>query len=80
MVHEYFTNEHHQIQETHNNCFGSKNDPSSGKKICQYECSKITAIAYLFLPEEVSYYLFSTRNNCCEFISLDVVHLKKAHQ
>ena len=42
------------MQETRNNCFGSKN-----------------VGAYLFSPEEVSCYIFSTRNNGCEFLASD---------
>ena len=51
------------MQETRNNCFGSKkrSNVHFGNR------------AYLFSPKEGSCYVFSTRNNCCEFLASDGV-------
>ena len=64
------------MQETLNNCFGLKvrsmmlRQANTGK----HECRNVTATlllhfstrAYLCTPDEGSYYVFLTRNNCCE--------------
>ena len=65
------------MQETNNNCFGSK---ICSTTLCQgktgkHECRNITVTyyfgtrAYLISPEEGSCYVFSIQNNCCEFFA-----------
>ena len=45
MINGYFANEHHQMEESQNNCFGSKksNTPLRQMKIVKCKCSKIAA-------------------------------------
>ena len=71
------------MQETHNNCFGSKKRRTilrlakTGKHECRNVTATLTAIitrAYLFSPDQGLCYVFSTRNNCCElFASYGVI-------
>ena len=64
------------MQETRNNCFGSKKHSTTlfQAKTGKHECRNVTATrAYLLPPEEGSCYVFSTRNNCCEFLASDGV-------
>ena len=70
------------MQRTRKNCFGSNklNTILLQLKIGKQVCRKITAMcftvvllvygtrAYLFWPDEKACYVFSTRNNCCEFL------------
>ena len=71
------------MQETRNNCFGSKKRCTSLRqaKSDNHECQNLTenvfstlalyfsTRAYLFSPEEGSCYVFSYWNNCCEFLA-----------
>ena len=53
-------------------------------EIVKHECRKITAeyrtCVYRFPPDKESYYRFSTRNNCYEFLPFDGVNLQHTHQ
>ena len=64
------------MQETSNNCFGSKivARPFFRRKQVSTSAEGTLLLlfgtrAYLFSPEEGSCYVFSTRNNCCEFLA-----------
>ena len=67
------------MQETRNNCFKSKKRSTTlhQAKTGKHECRNVTATlllhfgtrAYLFSPDEGSCYVFSTRNNYCEFLA-----------
>ena len=84
-VEYHFVKQHHKMQETRNNCFGSEKCSSTlsqaktGKLLLT--CLPLAATlllhfgtrAYLFYPDEGSCYLFPTRNNCCEFLASYVV-------
>ena len=71
------------MQETRNNCFGSKkrNTTLLQTKAGKHESRNVINTlllhfgtrAYLFSPEEGSCYVFSNRNNCCEFLASDGV-------
>ena len=78
------------MQETRNNRFGSKKrsttliQAKTGKDECQNGRATYVGTlllhfgthAYLFLPEEGSCYVFSTRNNYSEFLASDGVIFK----
>ena len=102
------------MQETRNNCFGSKICSTTLRqaKTDKHECRNITAIwnitttvfrhlclpvfawrrvvlrlllhfgtrAFLFLPDEGSCYIFSTRNNCCQFLAPYCVNIQSVTQ
>ena len=63
------------MQETRNNCFGSKicsttlRQTKTGKHECRTLLLYFGIRAYMFSPDEVSCYIFSTQNNCCEFLA-----------
>ena len=54
------------MRGTRNNCFGSKNVV---RRCCCTFLLLFGTRAYLFSPDEGSWYIFSTRNNCCEFFA-----------
>ena len=64
------------MQETRNKCFGSKKcsttlcQAKKGKHKCRTLLLYFGTRAYMFLPDEWSCSIFSTRNNCCEFLML----------
>ena len=55
-------------------------------KMGKHKCCKIIptcscgTYGYLFSPEEGSFFLFSTRNNCCEFLAHDGFNLQSPHR
>ena len=71
------------MQETRNNCFESKicSMTLCQAKTSKHECQNVRAIyvavishwfntrAYLFSPDKGSGNLFSTQNNCCQFLA-----------
>ena len=63
------------MQETRNNCFGSKirrtilHQAKTGKYECRMLLLYFAICAYLFLSVERSCYVFSTRNNCYECLA-----------
>ena len=65
------------MQETRNNCFGSKKHSTT---LLQAKTGKrelhFTTLAYLFTPNEGSCCVFSTQNNCCEFLAFRGVTFK----
>ena len=80
---------HHQMQETHNNCFGSKKYSTTllQAKTGKHECRIITAKycklllhfgthAYLFSPDEGSSYFFQCETIVASFIHLMVLFCK----
>ena len=82
-IDEKFVKQHHQKQETRNNCFGLKKRSTTllQAKTGKHECRNITGTlllyfstrAYLFSPEQGSCYTFLTRNNCCKFLTSYVI-------
>ena len=78
------------MPETRNNCFGSKKRSTTllQAKTVKHECRNVTATlqlhfgtrAYLFSPHEGSCYIFSTRNNCCEFLASYGVFIQSVTQ
>ena len=74
------------MQETSNNDFGLKkrNTTISQAKIGKHECCTKTAMCgdtrvFLFSSDEESCYVFSNRNNCCEFPASYSVNLSSVH-
>ena len=84
------------MQETRNNCFGSKKCSTTLRQAetNKHACRNVKAVtfwlscllvfarlhfgtrAYLFSPDEGSCYIFSTRNNYCEFLACYSVNIK----
>ena len=75
---KHFEKYYHKMQETRNNCSGTKigctKSIFSKLKSCHciWLCTFVLYFgsrAYLFSPDEGSCYVFSTRNNCSEFVA-----------
>ena len=75
---EHFGNKCHQMQETCNNCFGSKqrNTIVFQAKISKTSTTNKQQHTY---PNIIARFKISVRNNSCEFLASDGIYFQIAH-